>query len=74
MSIAASEQTESSSFQRAFVAMSLLLGEARGRSTASVVPESTWNAFAEGDRSARARRIAAEVALILSDVRAMALP
>lgn len=53
-------------WERAFVAFSLLLGEP----TTAPLFASTWSTFAQGDRPARATRIAAEVALVLRDVRA----
>ena len=60
-------QTE---WERAFVAFSLVLGEP---STAPHLAN-TWAVFAQGERPARATRIAAEVALVLRDVRSMTLP
>ncbi len=64
-----SAQAAQTEWERAFVAFSLLLGEPN--TSASLA--STWTTFTQGERAARATRIAAEVALVLRDVRAMAL-
>lgn len=65
---------EQTSWERSFVALSLLLGEQAEISpevSATIEPRlvAIWNTFSRGERAARASRIAAEVTLLLRDLR-----
>ena len=67
-------ESDQTSWERTFVALSLLLGE-----PAEISPEvsvtieprlaAIWSTFSRGERAARASRIAAEVTLLLRDLR-----